>query len=272
MISLLPWPLLARHLALPVISARRRRRTLTVCFALVGAAAAVVPALAAAAIDREALVRRHAPKVHAIEPGAVLTVGNGQFAFTVDVTGLQTLGESYYSDGMPLETLARWAWHENPNPDGFTLEDASEVVETQGRPVSYPTRQNTPAGRWLRENPHDHPLAWIGFVDRDGQRLRREDLGEIDQTLDLWQGEIRSRFHWRGRAVAVTTAVHPHLDSLAVRVRSAALADGALQVALAYPRGHDLAIKNTPPLDWSAPETHHTLRRDRSAGVFCRVG
>ena len=43
-----------------------------------------------APIDREALVNRHTVKVQAFDSLASLSVGNGEFAFTVDATGLQT--------------------------------------------------------------------------------------------------------------------------------------------------------------------------------------
>ena len=237
---------------------------LTTTSLLLCSLAVAAPAGPDAPIDRAALVGRHAPIVRAIDPGAALTVGNGRFAFTVDVTGLQTFGDDYTAGGMPLETLARWAWHENPNPHGYTLADASEVVMTQGRPVSYPTRQNTPAGQWLRQNPHLHPLARLGFVDAEGNVLAVTDITAIEQTLDLWRGEIRSRFRWRGVPVRVWTTVDPRHDAIAVRVESAAVADGRLRIALAYPRGHDIRIKNTPPLDWSEPESHQTLFEQRS--------
>ncbi len=220
----------------------------------------LLPALAAAAqpIDREALVSRHSPVVRAIEPGSALSVGNGEFAFTVDATGLESLGPMYYSGGFPLETMARWAWHEEPNPQGYTLADASETIMTQGRPVAYPTRGSTPAGDWMRKNPQDFPVGQLGFVDEAGVPLAAKDLTAIDQTLDIWRGEIRSRFLWRGEPVEVSTLCHPVLDMIAVRVRSPAIAAGRLRVQLAFPRGHDIAVKNTPPLDWSRPETHGT--------------
>ncbi len=215
-------------------------------------------ALAAAPIDRRALVSRHDPRVRAIDPGSALSVGNGEFAFTADVTGLQTLEPLYFRGGFPLETLARWAWYEEPNPRHYTLAEASEVIPTQGRPVAYPTLAATPAGAWLRRNPQDFPVGQLGFIDASGAPLEAADLAGIDQSLDLWRGEIRSRFTWRGRPVEVSTICHPVLDLVAVRVRSAALADGSLRVRLAFPRGHDPAIKNTPPLDWSRPESHRT--------------
>ncbi len=40
-------------------------------------------------IDREALVRRHNVVVRKVDFVAPLTVGNGGFAFTADITGLQ---------------------------------------------------------------------------------------------------------------------------------------------------------------------------------------
>ena len=54
-------------------------------------------------IDREALVTRH--KVVITDPDTLnsLTVGNGEFAFTADVSGLQTFYE-YYENGVALGT------------------------------------------------------------------------------------------------------------------------------------------------------------------------
>ncbi|HKI68799.1 MAG TPA: hypothetical protein VKA67_04370, partial [Verrucomicrobiae bacterium] len=41
-------------------------------------------------IDRRVLVRRHNPVVTGFDPFSALSVGNGEFAFTADVTGVQT--------------------------------------------------------------------------------------------------------------------------------------------------------------------------------------
>ena len=215
-------------------------------------------ASAAPPIDREALVTRHSPTAHAITPGSAFSVGNGGFAFTADVTGLQSLEHDYALGGFPIETMARWAWHSEPNPHHYTLADASEVIPTQGRPVAYATRASSPAGDWLRRNPQDFPVGQLGFVDGDGQPLALRDISAVEQTLDLWRGEIRSRFVWRGEAVEVSTLCHPVLDLLAVRIRSRAVADGRLRVQLSFPRGHDIATKNSPRLDWTQPESHQT--------------
>lgn len=49
-------------------------------------------------IDREALVERNSPVVTAFDSLASLSVGNGEFAYTVDITGLQTFPEIVVSD------------------------------------------------------------------------------------------------------------------------------------------------------------------------------
>src|ERR1017187_7384530 len=46
-------------------------------------------------IDRHALVTRHNIEVHAIDPNGAMAVGNGDFAFNFDVTGLQSFPEYY---------------------------------------------------------------------------------------------------------------------------------------------------------------------------------
>ncbi|HEX2855792.1 MAG TPA: hypothetical protein VHO24_21325 [Opitutaceae bacterium] len=213
---------------------------------------------AAAKIDRHALVMRHNPHLTAIDPWSPLSVGNGQFAFTADVTGLQTFYHDYQKDGIGLETQARWAWHSNPNPNGYKLSDANRMFTAYGKTLGYPMSQGTPAGMWLRENPHAMPLAQLAFVKSDGAALVPGDIADIDQTLDLWTGLLTSRYSIGGQPVKVLTAASPVRDTLSVRIESPLLVQGKLAVRITLPRGHDLKTKNNPPLDWSAPASHST--------------
>jgi hypothetical protein len=219
---------------------------------------AVCPLLRGA-IDREALVRRNSPSLRALDPRNPFSVGNGRFAFTADVTGLQSLGNSYQSPGIPLNTLARWAWYSEPNPHRYTLADASAAMETNGRAVAYPTIDQSPAGEWLRRNPGNYPVGEVGFVDDRGQDLIATDITSVVQKLDLWTGMLTSRFRWKGVAFAVTTLVDPGSDTVWARVVSDALKNAGLRVRVRFPRGYNQEIKNIPPLDWSRPESHATL-------------
>jgi len=214
------------------------------------------------AIDRESLVTRHNPVIRKVDYDAPLTVGNGGFAFGVDITGLQTFVADYHRNGVPVETLCRWGWVTDENPNGYKLTDANmDFTLPDGRVLGFPTKADSPAGDWLRKNPRDQPLGQLAFewTKPDGSAFTPADIGEPEQTLDLWRGIITSRFKLGGVPVTVTTACDPASDTIAVRVTSELLARGSLRVQLAFPRGHDPAVKNTPGLDWSEPGRHESM-------------
>src|SRR4051812_45784036 len=127
----------------------------------VGVAAA--QAESAGKIDRHAVVTRNNPHLTTMDPWAPLSVGNGEFCFTADVTGLQTFGDYYHQNGIGLETQARWSWHENENPNNYRLRDANRSFTSYGKTIGYPTNQSGPAGMWLRENPQDLPLPIVAL-------------------------------------------------------------------------------------------------------------
>ena len=201
-------------------------------------------------------MRRHAVNLREIDPWNPLSVGNGRFCFTADATGLQTFPELHDS-GIPLLTMADWAWHSFPNPQGHRLED-SLVAVPGGDGVSrpYALGDKSPAGLWLRANPHRHGLATIGFdfARPGGPPVRPEDLKDIECTLDPWTGSLRGRFTIGGEAVATETIALPDEDGIAFRVRSPMLADQRLgiRVAFPYPSGHWGPLAH----DWSKPDAH----------------
>ena len=122
-------------------------------------------------------MQRHNPRLGGPDPVGVLSVGNGEFAFTTDITGLQT----FLRDGaaIPLGTMSQWAWHTEPLPAGLHRESFRWLdLDTYGRKVPYPyfgdtffglprlghegSPEHREVGRWLYENPHRvHLLSLI---------------------------------------------------------------------------------------------------------------
>lgn len=223
----------------------------------------VLPVVAAAGsghaakgvIDRRALVARHNPRVTTFDALTPLTVGNGEFAFTADPTGLQTFPE-LYEDGIPLCTQSQWGWHSTPAPGGLSEKDLRlEMFDTYGRRVGYPTsaRGQEALFNWLRENPHRLHLGRIGLTF-PGSAVRPGDLHAVRQTLDLWTGVLESNFELEGVAVTVRTSVDPAQDAVAFRIASRLWASGRLAVAIEFPYG-------SPAMnaaDWRSPERHRT--------------
>ena len=224
---------------------------------LAGVLAAAGSAPASDRIDRSALVHRHNPTVHKADPLATLSLGNGSFAFGVDVTGLQTFPE-FYDKGIPLCTESYWGWHTFPNPENHRLSDCLVDFDCHGRVVPYLTRMNTKAGEWLRSNPHRLGLGRVGFelLKSDRSAARLEDLSGVDQVLDLWTGVLTSRFIVEGSPVEVQTCCHPQRDVLSVRVESPLVTAKRLAVTIAFAYGSGAFGKE--PGDWGQPGRHET--------------
>jgi len=215
-------------------------------------------------IDRFALVSRHNPVLRKLEPHSPLTVGNGEFAFTCDITGLQTFPDSY-KDAMPLCTMSQWGWHTKPMPDhlkgkGLKLNE----YETYGRRVGYMTLKTGQEELfdWLRENPHRLHLGQIGFrlTKADGSEARPEDITDIDQKLDLWTGTIYSSFRFDGTPVKVRTAAHPTINLVAVDVESPLVGSGRLAIRFAFPYGS----QTMQAADWNQPGKHRSTLTNES--------
>ncbi len=247
------------------------------CLACLGAAfvsaTAHGPGTAADPIERHALVSRHNPVLRAFDPESPLSVGNGEFAFTADVTGLQTFAE-LYEGTIPLGTLAQWGWHTAPNPNRWSMDKFRyEEFASPGRRVGYadiPNDERTPEIEWLRANPHRLHLGRVGFrlLKADGTRARPRDLTAIEQTLDLWNGVLESRFDLEGETVRVQTICHPGRDTLAVRVESPLLRRGRIGIEIRFPYG----TGQPTAADWSRPDAHETRLTESAPGrvVFAR--
>ncbi|MDQ1287055.1 MAG: hypothetical protein QG622_620 [Actinomycetota bacterium] len=236
-------------------------------------------------IDRRALVSRHDVDLSGIDPTSPLTVGNGEFCVTVDVTGLQSLPAAYPvldpaggTPGTLLGTMASWGWHSVPGGDAG-LDAFARTYPAPTGPVRYVDLDGDLAAvdagasadggigggggggaAWLRANPHRLDLARIGFAvqpagpDGEVRPLRPDDVAGPHQHLDLWGGVIDSRFVLRGRPVRVRTVCHPEEDVLGVRVRSPALAEG-LVVRVGFPYG---SVRWADAADWTRPDAHRT--------------
>jgi len=215
-------------------------------------------------IDRRALVTRHNVTLTKPDLLTPLSVGNGEFAFTADITGLQTFPQ-YHDKGMPLGTFSQWGWHTSPNPKDYKLTDILEEYEVAGRKVPYASdrqysRNYSPAAAWLRANPHRLYLGQIGLriIKSDGTDAKIEDIIKTTQILDLWEGLISSSFEVDSEPVKVLTVCHPKTDTLAIRIESPLLAQKQLRVCLAFPYGKE-EWRNAA--DWEHPDHHTTQLR-----------
>jgi len=219
-------------------------------------------------IDRHALVTRHNIVIHDLDPNGAMAVGNGEFAFNFDVTGLQSFPE-YYEKTMPIGILSTWGWHSFPNPNGYSISNfPMKTIPKYNRQFVYPasgTAHPSPEAAYLRGNPNRFGLGRIGLemTKADGSKVAITDLKNIEEKLDLWGGILTSTFEVEGVPVHVETAVHPDRDEVAVRIESPLIASGRLKVRVAFPYASDSFGPDYQ--DWTHPELHQTVMTRRGA-------
>ena len=216
-----------------------------------------------AELNRKAIVNRNNPIITEANSLASLTVGNGHFATTVDVTGLQSFPFEYGA-GVPLTAMSDWGWHKFENTSGLTPAESEKSFELgHGHPEVYAVEykkaedgRHKEATEYFRVNPHRLNLGVIGLdmKSADGKKVELKDLKDIHQELQMYDGKIESHFAVDGFPVDVTTAARQDKDAVIYRIKTPLLKDGRATVAirLPYPTGKHADDAS----DWTKPERH----------------
>jgi len=220
-------------------------------------------------IDRHSVVTRNNVLVEGFDSLASLSVGNGEFAFTTDLTGLQTF-YSDYENGVPLGTQSNWGWHTNPNTEGYDRSETLKYFEVEGRQVPYRHQlKDDPraeaACNYFRENPHRLHLGMIGLVltNSEGETARLEDIKQATHHLDMWTGKISSSFEFDGKPVSVEVYCHQDQDQISAKIESPLIAEGKLAVQWKFPFG--VAENTHEGYDFQSPEKHQSVLSEVSS-------
>lgn len=214
----------------------------------------------AQSIDRQAVVERNNPHVTQMDSLSSLSVGNGGFAMTVDGTGLQSFPERY-SKGVPLGTMSDWGWHSFKNPENYKEQESWKYYDFgRGRKEPYATqvkdnKRAKAAGDWYRVNPHRLHLGTLGLsLGTDPKAVTG-----INQTLDMWTGEISSKFSYKGKKYSVQTVCDPALDMIGAHIVS----DGKIAVDLRFP--YPTGGHCDDACDWTKDNLHSTVLVGKTA-------
>lgn len=192
-------------------------------------------------IDRQSVLSRNNPKVTSVDSLSSLSVGNGRFVTTVDVTGLQSYPLEY-QNGVPLCSMSDWGWHSFPNVGDLKVEESQKTMNLgHGREeiyaVEYKTQgRNQQATEYYRVNPHRLNLGNIALVIREnGKQIPLSQIKDINQELDLYNGVINSSYKALGEKVNVTTACVWYEGGLLSKVDSKLLSKGKAIICISFP-------------------------------------
>lgn len=225
-------------------------------------------------IDRFALVLRHNVTVNKFDSFNSQSLGNGSFAFTVDATGLQTF-PGIYEDGVCLGTQSDWGWHSFPNDSNYRVDESFQYFDVEGRKVPYAVQWSEPgrkreAANYFRQNPHRLHLGNIGFelLKENGTKVQPNEITDIEQTLNLWEGFISSAFKIDQENVEVQTTCHPSRDLIAAQIQSEKIKKGLLGINLRFP--YPSGNHTDGATDWQSAEKHHSsiISENENFAVF----
>ena len=214
-------------------------------------------------INRQSVVSRNNPVITSADPLASLTVGNGHFATTVDVTGMQSFPFDYEA-GVPLTAMSDWGWHKFENTNGLTPAESEKTFDLgHGHPEVYAVEykkqedgRHKQATEYFRVNPHRLNLGAIGLemADAEGKKVELKDLLDIRQELKLYDGIVESSFTACGSPVSVTTAALQDKDAVVYRIKTSLLKDGRARVSIRFP--YPTGKHADAASDWTKPERH----------------
>ncbi|MDE1192086.1 MAG: hypothetical protein PW786_08105 [Arachidicoccus sp.] len=190
-------------------------------------------------INRQEVIHRHDIYQTKADTFSSVTLGNGEFAATVDVTGLQTFYKDYQL-GVPLGTESEWGWHSFPNSKNLTIDQTYKYYNVNGKKnVSYSVQSNAAkdAVEYFRVNPHRLQLGNIGFVLllKNGDTAKLQDIKNIKQHLNLYAGILESQFTVDGDPVKVTTIANQESDGISFSVASPLIKLHRLFIRFAFP-------------------------------------
>jgi hypothetical protein len=230
------------------------------------------------AIDRETILTQFYPRRTSVKHDTPFQVGNGNFAFNADITGLQTI--------RPFNILSGWGWHSSPRPQQVTqlskikrkdnrvfevfdcaylhrgrlrpeFESGNTTFEDDQQPLPSPLPPVSQE-EWESQNPHRINLGRIGLL-WDGREILESQIQTPNQTLNLSNGTLNSQFTLYDTPVEVVTAVSPSMDTVAFEIRSTAFSNGSLGLFVDFPYPKENLKFEAPYMgDYSNPSRHQT--------------
>jgi hypothetical protein len=213
-------------------------------------------------IDRLALVTRNNVVVEQPDTLASLSVGNGNFAFTTDITGLQTFYKEY-ENGVTLGTQSNWGWHTFPNTEDYSIMQSAVYSDYRGRKVPYlaqsaKNERDAKAIDYFRENPQRLQLGVIRLLLKksDGTEVKLADIQQPKHQLNLWEGCISSEFSVEGQPVKVEVFCHQQKDMVSAKISSPLIEKGRLKVEWIFP--YAVPVNTHSGYDFVSPNKHQS--------------
>lgn len=144
-----------------------------------------------------------------------LTIGNGNFAFTCDITGLQTFYEAYST--IPLCTMTNLVWGKQKGKGDLPLK--GYLKASSNTIVYYMTDTKAATYENYRDDWFKFDLFKLAFFYKN-KKLDKTKITKISQHLSLYDGYITSEFLYEGELVYVKTKIPQKHNTLHLSIKT----------------------------------------------------
>ena len=149
-------------------------------------------------------------KFNKIDSKNPVTIGNGDFALTLDQTGTQSLYQIY--NDIPLSTMSNKHWF---------YKEKKEIKKTnvKGKYYMLYNLDNDPYYEIDRRYPHKYSFMQILLYDGD-KLINQDKISDVSQELDLYYGILKSSFLYDGMMNKSEAFVYQDHDELSFKLDS----------------------------------------------------
>lgn len=144
-----------------------------------------------------------------------LSLGNGNFAFTCDITGLQTFYKEYSQ--IPLCTMSNYHWAKRPHCGSYPFQSYRKASDKTI--VRYMTDTTAKDYALFRDDVFKFDIFKIGFYYL-GKPLDIHKVTNVYQHLYLYDGKIESTFYYQGECVTVKTTIPQLHNNLHINIHT----------------------------------------------------
>lgn len=149
-------------------------------------------------------------KFNHIDSKNPVTIGNGDFAITLDQTGTQSLYEIYKD--IPLSTMSNKNWFYKDKKD-------IKPSYVDGKAYMLFNLDNDPNYQTNRQYPFKYSFMQILLYDND-KLIDINNIKDVEQELDLYKGIVTSSFNYREKSNKTTSFIYQDHDEFNFKFQS----------------------------------------------------
>lgn len=149
-------------------------------------------------------------KFNHIDSKNPVTIGNGDFAITLDQTGTQSLYEIYKD--IPLSTMSNKNWFYKDKKD-------IKPSYVDGKAYMLFNLDNDPKYQINRQYPFKYSFMQILLYDND-KLIDINNIKDVKQELDLYKGIVTSSFNYKEKINKTTSFIYQDHDEFNFKLQS----------------------------------------------------